>query len=173
MIEEQTLARIQAADILAHYRELVWPIVQSYLVGPPYPRAFEGPAAYKREQDLHWGMIREYPKRQGKYLRPAFLLLTCEAMGGDAMLARNTAAAMQLSEEWILIHDDIEDNSLARRGAPTLHRMIGAMTCSPERSTMDARTIGVRREVLNNKAEACISSLTRAAIIPPLLGAAQ
>ncbi len=35
------------------------------------------------------------------------------------------AAAMQLSEEWILAHDDIMDDSLSRRGKPTLHRMYG------------------------------------------------
>ena len=32
---------------------------------------------------------------------------------------------MQLSEEWILILDDIEDNSDERRGKPTLHKMYG------------------------------------------------
>lgn len=32
---------------------------------------------------------------------------------------------MQLSEEWILAHDDIMDDSLNRRGKPTLHRLYG------------------------------------------------
>ena len=32
---------------------------------------------------------------------------------------------MQLSEEWLLIHDDIEDKSLLRRGEPTLHKLYG------------------------------------------------
>ena len=32
---------------------------------------------------------------------------------------------MQLSEEWILIHDDIEDNSEKRRGEPSLHKIYG------------------------------------------------
>ena len=35
------------------------------------------------------------------------------------------AAAMQLSEDWILIHDDIEDNSELRRGKPALHKIYG------------------------------------------------
>jgi len=34
----------------------------------------------------------------------------------------NTAAAMQISEEWILIHDDVEDDSEERRGQLTLHK---------------------------------------------------
>ena len=126
MIEEQTQVRLQATHILAQYREQVWPLVQRSLVRPQHPPAFEVPASYRREQDLHWSMVREYPKRQGKYLRPALLLLKCEAMGGDAVLARNTAAAMQLSEDWILIHDDLEDGSVEQRGKPTLHRMYGS-----------------------------------------------
>ncbi|MBU3935569.1 polyprenyl synthetase family protein, partial [Patescibacteria group bacterium] len=31
----------------------------------------------------------------------------------------------QISEDWILIHDDIEDDSLQRRGKPTLHQIYG------------------------------------------------
>jgi geranylgeranyl diphosphate synthase type II len=36
-----------------------------------------------------------------------------------------TAAAMQISEDWLLIHDDIEDNSNVRRAKPTLHKLYG------------------------------------------------
>jgi len=32
---------------------------------------------------------------------------------------------MQTSEDWILNHDDFEDNSLERRGKPCLHRIYG------------------------------------------------
>lgn len=125
MIEEQTLAGVQADHILAHYRGLVWPTVRAYLVGPQYPQAFAVPTAYSDEQDRHWSMVREYPRRQGKYLRAALLMLTCDAIGGSSDLARNTAAAMQLSEDWILVHDDVEDGSAKRRGKPTLHQMYG------------------------------------------------
>jgi geranylgeranyl diphosphate synthase type II len=44
-------------------------------------------------------------------------------MGQNKKKAVKTAAAMQLSEEWILISDDLEDGSLLRRGKPTLHKM--------------------------------------------------
>lgn len=33
---------------------------------------------------------------------------------------------MQVSEDWLLIHDDFEDGSWERRGLPTLHRMHGS-----------------------------------------------
>jgi hypothetical protein len=80
MRDEQALARWQ---ILAHYRALVWPIVQHYLGDPQYPGAFQIPDRYRRERDLHWSTVAEYPLRQGKYLRAALLMLTCAAMGGE------------------------------------------------------------------------------------------
>lgn len=76
--------------------------------------------------DEHWNICRDYPERQGKYLRPALVLLMAEAMGVGSSQAVATAAAMQMSEDWILIHDDLEDGSLQRRGKPALHRLVGA-----------------------------------------------
>jgi geranylgeranyl diphosphate synthase type II len=61
----------------------------------------------------------------GKYIRPTLLLLTAQAMGASLKDSLTTAAAMQISEDWILNHDDIEDDSPTRRGSPTLHRIYG------------------------------------------------
>jgi geranylgeranyl diphosphate synthase type II len=66
-------------------------------------------------------MASVYPNRKGKYFRPSMVMLTGEAMGVPRDLLLNTAAAQQLSEEWILIHDDIEDDSPQRRGDSSLH----------------------------------------------------
>lgn len=44
-------------------------------------------------------------------------------MGANLESTLKTAAAMQLSEEWILIHDDVEDESCQRRGLPTLQKL--------------------------------------------------
>src|SRR3989344_3960571 len=73
----------------------------------------------------HWKAVRDYPDRQGKYIRPTLVLLMCEMLGGDSEKALLTAAAMQTSEDWILNHDDIQDKSEERRGKPTLHRIYG------------------------------------------------
>ncbi len=75
--------------------------------------------------EKHWGMVVDYPERGGKYVRPGLLLLSCQACGGDIKKALTTAAAMEISEDWLLIHDDLEDHSLERRGKPTLHMMHG------------------------------------------------
>lgn len=78
-------------------------------------------------QDIHqlYQMMLDYPRRAGKGLRPALCLLICEAFGGDPERAVNTAAALEMLQNWLLIHDDIEDGSELRRGEPCLHQKHG------------------------------------------------
>jgi geranylgeranyl diphosphate synthase type II len=113
-------------QVLAEKKQLVWPEIRKYLKLPLYfsgPRKI--PQKYRSLIDFHQGLIADYPERKGKYIRPTLLLLTCEAMGGSYQKAIKTAAAMQVSEDWILNHDDIEDDSEQRRGRPCLHHLYG------------------------------------------------
>jgi len=112
-------------NILEKYKALVWPEINKYLKDPVYPAQFKIPGKYKKDVDLYWQINREYPERKGKYLRPTLVFLTAAALGLPLKKATATAAAMQISEEWILIHDDIEDKSAVRRGGPTLHKLYG------------------------------------------------
>ncbi len=105
------LDAIDFMSVLKIKREIVWKEIQKYLPD--------------KEPKGHYKMIREYPERRGKYVRPSLVLLSCEAFGGDPAKALLTAAAMQVSEEWLLIHDDVEDDSDERRGKPCLHKMYG------------------------------------------------
>ncbi len=73
----------------------------------------------------HWKMVVDYPERGGKYVRPGLLLLSTYASGGEIEKAMTTAAAMEISENWLLVHDDFEDHSLQRRGKPTLSELHG------------------------------------------------
>jgi geranylgeranyl diphosphate synthase type II len=66
-----------------------------------------------------------YPARSGKGLRPALCLAACGALGGDPRRALEMAAAIELFHNGFLIHDDIQDYSECRRGAPTLHCEFG------------------------------------------------
>lgn len=70
-------------------------------------------------------LIRDYPERGGKRLRGQLVLLSAAAHGGDYRQALPVAAALELFQNWVLIHDDIEDGSDERRGRPTLHRLAG------------------------------------------------
>lgn len=70
-------------------------------------------------------LIRDYPRRAGKGIRPALVLASCQAFGGAADEALGPAIAIELLHNAFLIHDDIEDESKLRRGRPTLHELHG------------------------------------------------
>lgn len=75
-----------------------------------------------QEVELLYSMMRDYPSRPAKGMRPFLCLTTCKAAGGSERKALLTAACIELFQNWILIHDDIEDRSELRRGGPSLHR---------------------------------------------------
>ncbi len=75
-----------------------------------------------KEVDLLYKMMRDYPSRPAKGMRPFLCITTCRAAGGAEGDALLTAACIELFQHWILIHDDIEDGSELRRGQPALHR---------------------------------------------------
>jgi geranylgeranyl diphosphate synthase type II len=57
----------------------------------------------------------------GKRIRPVLTLMTCEAMGGDPSHAINAALGIELFHNFTLLHDDVMDRALVRRGKPTVH----------------------------------------------------
>lgn len=116
---------MEALRLLEKYKKVVWPEVRKYLNNPTYPPSFKIPLKYKKIEKYHWDAVKDYPTRKGKYLRPTLVIMTAEAMGTKPEKAIKTAAGMQISEEWMLIHDDFEDNSLKRRGKPALHHLYG------------------------------------------------
>ncbi|RKG64313.1 polyprenyl synthetase family protein [Corallococcus sp. CA054B] len=70
-------------------------------------------------------LMLDYPLREAKGLRPALCIATCRALGGTLEAALRPATVLELYHNAFLIHDDIEDESLLRRGSPTLHRAHG------------------------------------------------
>lgn len=76
----------------------------------------------KEVYSLIWDLL----DRGGKRFRPALSLLSCEAVGGDPKNVLPAAAAVELFHNFTLIHDDLEDNSLMRRGKPCLHVLYGS-----------------------------------------------
>ncbi len=61
----------------------------------------------------------------GKMLRPMLSLLTAGALGKIANDSIKLAAAVEILHNATLIHDDVADNSLQRRGMPTINSMVG------------------------------------------------
>lgn len=64
---------------------------------------------------------RYLPDAGGKRLRPAVLMLSTEAVGGDPMSVIPAAVALELVHNFTLVHDDIMDNDDVRRGMPAVH----------------------------------------------------
>lgn len=94
------------------------------------------------EVDLLYKMMRDYPSRQAKGMRPFLCVTTCRAVGGDRNDALLTAACIELFQHWILIHDDIEDGSELRRGEPALHVKYGVPLAINAGDALHARMWG-------------------------------
>jgi geranylgeranyl diphosphate synthase type II len=70
-------------------------------------------------------LVRAYPGRPGKAIRPALCLATCRAFGGSDREAFPVAVAIEMLHNAFLVHDDIADGSERRRGRPTLSAAYG------------------------------------------------
>jgi geranylgeranyl diphosphate synthase, type II len=81
--------------------------------------------AAQRFQKALARQLAEYPLRAGKGLRPALCLATCQAFGGGLPDALPSAVALELFHNAFLVHDDIEDESVHRRGSHTIHQKYG------------------------------------------------
>ncbi len=72
-----------------------------------------------------YDLMRAYPAREGKGLRPTEIIASCCAFGGRAEDAVRIAAAIELFHNGFLVHDDIADESTHRRNETTLHAAYG------------------------------------------------
>jgi geranylgeranyl diphosphate synthase type I len=88
-------------------------IVYDYLFSKRYSSQFQ-------TKHIH-DSVYSYMKLGGKSLRPAVLLFSCGAVGGDEMKAIPAAAAVEVFHTWTLVHDDIIDRDKTRRGGLTVH----------------------------------------------------
>lgn len=82
---------------------------------------FDVKQAHADMREYLYGPLATYTANSGKRHRPLICLLACEAVGGDPTLAQRSAAAVEHFHTAALIHDDIEDEALTRRGEPCLH----------------------------------------------------
>ena len=84
----------------------------------------EGIPSWEPQHHLY-GLIQDFMSRSGKGLRPALCIATTRALGGRGEDALPAAAGIEMLHNAFLVHDDIEDGSEVRRGAPTMHRRVG------------------------------------------------
>ena len=67
-------------------------------------------------------------KAGGKMLRPYLAFKACEAVGGVGDKVIPAAASLEILHTFTLIHDDIIDRDLVRRGVPSVHARWGEPT---------------------------------------------
>jgi geranylgeranyl diphosphate synthase, type I len=72
-----------------------------------------------------YDILDEFITRGGKRARPAMAMLACEAVGGEPRKALSAGCAIEFFHAAALIHDDIMDASLLRRGQKCAHIVHG------------------------------------------------
>jgi geranylgeranyl diphosphate synthase type I len=71
---------------------------------------------------------RHLPLAGGKRLRPFLAMVACESISGDHKKALQFSAALEIVNNFTLVHDDIMDKSKLRRNIPTVHIKYGEPT---------------------------------------------
>ncbi|MBM5805389.1 MAG: polyprenyl synthetase family protein [Candidatus Verstraetearchaeota archaeon] len=89
------------------------------LVGEAIKKSLAGDGSQLYKAAIH------LPIQGGKRMRPFLVVKSCEAVGGEAKDALPAATAVELVHNFTLIHDDIMDRDLLRRGVPTVHTVWG------------------------------------------------
>jgi len=95
-----------------------------------------------------YGLAADYPRRGGRMLRPSLCIATARAFGAGLDDAVRSAVALELLHNAFLVHDDVEDESAARRGRPTLHALHGVPLAV---NTGDALALLGLRALIDNR----------------------
>ena len=122
------------AEVLAEYGAAARKAVDHYL-------SRQRPARFLDE------LMADYPGRGGKLMRPCICIANARAFGGRMEDALQSAAAVEILHNALLIHDDIQDGSELRRGRPTLHALHGVPLAI---NAGDAMLMAALRPLLDN-----------------------
>ena len=103
------------AEYLDLYAGEIGDLINSFIPKPTHP---------DMERYLY-GPLTKYSQNAGKRHRPLICFAACQAVGGDMELATTAASAVEHFHTAALIHDDIADDALTRRGEPCMHLVVG------------------------------------------------
>jgi geranylgeranyl diphosphate synthase type II len=102
----------------------------------------------KEPRAFFYDLLADYPLRGGKMMRPSLCIATARLFGASIEDAIETAVAIELLHNALLIHDDIEDGSERRRGRPTLHLLHGVPLAL---NAGDGLALTILRPLLENR----------------------
>ena len=86
-----------------------------------FERLFEG--VLRTRVPLADSVIHYFLERRGKQMRPIMTLLAAKMVGSVTPATLQGAAALELLHNATLMHDDIIDKSMQRRGADTINKV--------------------------------------------------
>jgi octaprenyl-diphosphate synthase len=94
----------------------------------------------------------------GKRVRPLILILSAKALGGTAFEAMNAALAIELVHAASLVHDDILDCGMERRGSPSTLERFGSEASLLAGDYLISRSI----ELISHYSQPVISAFAKA-----------
>ncbi len=98
-------------DYLTAYAEPIGEVINSFIPQGTHP-----------DMDRYlYAPLQTYSKNAGKRHRPLICFAAARAVGGDVNRATSAAAAIEHFHTAALIHDDIADDALLRRGVTCMH----------------------------------------------------
>lgn len=113
----ETTTPNRETELAAQFEEALRGFVEG-VASPPVPNLTDA-MAYALATDI------SDPALRGKRIRPVLCLLTAEALGADAEIAQPFALAIELMHNFCLVHDDIEDGDVMRRGRASVWKRYG------------------------------------------------
>lgn len=93
----------------------------------------------------------------GKRIRPALLLIGCEAVGGNPVNALDPAVGIEMFHNFTLLHDDVMDNSDMRRGRLTVHKKWDTNTAILSGDTM----LTLATDLMTHVPDSCLRDVIR------------
>lgn len=75
--------------------------------------------------DLMSSVIDHIKQKNGKMMRPMLVLLIAKSLGQISKVTIHSAVALELLHTASLIHDDVVDDSVLRRGQPSVNAIYG------------------------------------------------
>ncbi|MEB3369135.1 family 2 encapsulin nanocompartment cargo protein polyprenyl transferase [Saccharopolyspora mangrovi] len=126
------------------------------------------PDRMRKVAGYHLGWFDEHgnPVRadRGKALRPAMVLLSASAVGGDPADAVPAAVAVELVHNFSLLHDDVMDGDVTRRHRPTAWTVFGNSTAILAGDAMLALAADVLAASQHPEAASAVRMLSSAVI---------
>lgn len=117
----------------------------------------------RQVSDHLFAFSREFVLRKGKRIRPLLFILSYKGYAAKPTRDENSlftsAASIELLHDYMLIHDDVIDNSDLRRGKPTLHKMFNNRLRFPDRAQIGTDLAIVTGDILFALAIASFTSV--------------